>query len=1323
MKLITECCLTAALLLASQLFSFAGSRANVKSLSVDDGLSQSMVYCICQDSRGFMWFGTQDGLNRYDGHSFKVYRAGASDAGAVSGDRYFCSFRNDDSRIWFGTGRGIEVYDPGMERFSSFLNSGFGETVDFCVRTITKDSAGDIWIAGDSPSIYCYTRGPELLKYPLAGWAGTQGIDASGISVRGVHRDGNTLYVAAGSAGFLALDLTDGSVVSLKSDSGRSTAVEATCLIPWKQDVLLVGTANAGVLSFDCRKSGFARFIPGEDASEAEKLYVRCLLKASDGRIWAGTESGVYVCDPRDRSVETFRHIYGDPYSLSDNAVHSLAEDRDGGIWVGTFFGGVNYFASSSPFQKYYPIPGANSISGRCISEICQDKEQNLWIATEDAGLNKFDPVSGVFSPTPVPATNVHALLSDGNILWAGTFSEGLFRLDTRLGTFRRFRAAGRNGSLLSDDIYSIFKDSYGVLWVGTSAGLNRYLPDTDTFVAVKADEIIRQVNDIREDWRGRLWFAALGGGVWSYDRDKDEWKHYGGEDEGSLISGAVCLAFDKSGNIWVGTNGHGVFEFDRETDSFAQRFDSGNGLPNDVVYSLVSDRFGALWGSTNKGLFKIDPVRESVVCYTKDNGLLCDQFNFKSGFLASDGTMYFGGISGFVSFVPEDLPETVSTGNVLLSSLWINNREVTPADPSIPLLQRSIAETECLEIPPPIAVFGIDVTEINYSPSSSHTFYCKLENWDKVWMPVSLPTRLSWSNLPYGTYRLRVCESPDEDSVELAGLKIVIRPPFWLSDWAFVIYAVLIAGVAAGCAYLARRRVLALEQRRKEKIEEEKEKEIYEAKIGFFSNITHEIRTPLSLIKLPLNEMIGKAKPSNPEYGNLLTIRDNTDRLLNLVNQLLDFRKVNARTHKPVFVHSSISSVAASVISRFDPSAKIKGIGIDRDIPERFYADVDVEMFVKMTSNLLNNALKHAHTTIGIAIRQENEDFVLSVSNDGDRIPPESAGKLFTPFFKVQQDSDGFGIGLSLVRSLAELHGGGVRYFETEEGHTCFEIRLPLTQPDSFRIDTKRERETETEQPETENSLLDSEKKVVLMVDDDVEFLDYISNLLESTFRVIRATNGNQAWKLIGRKSIDIIISDIVMPDMDGRTLCRKIKEDLRYRHIPVILLSSETTTSAAKSEAYSCGADFIVDKPFYYEFLIACISNLLKSHYIAETSKFTGEQCSDNLVFTRADDGFINSLIEMIQSHIEDVDLNIDKLASMMNMSRATLYRKTSEVLKVTPNDFIRLIRLKKAAELLRQGEYRVNEIAYIVGFSSSSYFSKCFFKQFGVLPKDFK
>lgn len=729
------------------------------------------------------------------------------------------------------------------------------------------------------------------------------------------------------------------------------------------------------------------------------------------------------------------------------------------------------------------------------------------------------------------------------------------------------------------------------------------------------------------------------------------------------------------------------------------------------------------MWGSTNKGLFRIDPESFSVVCYTKHNGLLSDQFNYKSGYITDDGKLFFGGITGFVSFWPENLPKSSSRGRVVLNSLQVNNNEVKVQDEKIPLLERSIMETDELVIPSGISAFTLGITEINYSPSINSGWLCCLEGWDKIWLPVSFPGRVTYSNLPPGTYRFRIRSGDMSLNDEPVSLKIVVKPPFWRSLTAFCIYFVLILVLAGITVFFISKRMAEDEKIRQEKINEMKEKEIYEAKIGFFANITHELRTPLSLIKLPLNEIIERTGPSSPEYRNLLTIRDNADRLMHLLNQLLDFRKLNLQAHTPCFMHSDVTDVLRQVISRFGPSAKIKGIEIIQDIPPHLYADIDVEMFTKITSNLLNNALKHAESVIRLEMLASGDSFSLIVSNDGDRIPPEAVGRIFTPFFKIDSGTDGFGVGLSLVRSLCELCGGSVTYFESAEFLTCFEVTLPAVHVGSFNLAGRSRAEGRASAESRKGpGVLDDGKKVILAVDDDASLLDYVARLLEVRFRVIKASCGEQALEIIADTDVDVIISDIVMPGIDGIALCSRLKEDMRYRNIPVILLSGENAAKSVRAEAMQAGADLVVDKPFRLEWLLAGIDNLLKSDYMSSVQSGSGDAAAET-IYTKADDGFVKVLVETIENNLEDVDLDTNKLASMLNMSRITLYRKTSEVLNVTPNDFIRTIRLKKAAGLLRQKEYRVSEIAYIVGFRSSSYFSKCFFKHYGVLPKDFR
>ena len=1307
-------------LLVLFILSFSNVRANnIKSLTVDNGLSQSMVYSIIQDSRGFMWFGTQDGLNRYDGTSVKVFKHSPYKKFSPGCDRYLCSFEFDNNTLWFGTVQGVYMYNISLDRFSKLIYRDVDNGLcNASIRNIIRDRSGNIWIVGDGAFVLKMDATRQSTLIDLSSHLMQHGIEPTIVSIRDVlvNADGKVWFGTTG-AGMISYN-TNNEQIDLYTH-----LTDVNALLQYSPDRILIGTSGKGLQLFNINTQHCQDFLK-YDEENSSPLYIRKLLKASDGKIWIGTETGVFVYEPRTQTFVSYKHKYSDVYSISDNAIHSIAEDRDGGIWVGTYFGGVNYFSPTEGFKKYYPISDENSVSGRCISEFCQDVNGDLWIATEDAGLNKYTVSTGLFSQGIIPAKNTHALLADNDNLWVGTFSSGLYRVSIKTGKYKNYKHTNSPNMLSSNDVYALFKDSYGSIWVGTSKGLHQYNPGDDSFVSINPKQIVKQVNDIKEDAKGRIWIATIGGGVFLYDRVTDSWKLYSKDEDGDVsLLNATCLEFDINGRLWLGTMTSGLYIYNSSSDSFKKKFTSSNGLINNMIYSLVKDRSGNIWGSTNKGLFRVDQETLYISTYTKENGLLSDQFNFKSGFLSKSGRMYFGGISGYVSFIPENIPRSSTTGEIMITSLELDNQMVDVREGNKPILLESIMNTKSIDIPHYYSNFGLELSEIKYSHSVKNEYYYILEGWDRMWNPITLPAKVNYSSVPYGKYAFVIKASPysDEDILKLG---VNLLPPFYMSKIAYALYAFLFLLLLIFLYYVISKKVKDKSIARQKRIDDEKEKEIYEAKISFFSNITHEIRTPLSLIKLPLNDIIEKTSPTSPQYKNLITIRDNSDRLLTLVNQLLDFRKVSSQAHEPIFIHTDLAKIVNGVISRFNPSASIKRIDIILDIPLELLMDVDVEMAVKMTSNLLNNALKHARSTIDIVLKTYDGRVSLIVANDGDKIDKEYKEKIFSPFYKLSEESDGFGLGLSLVKLLAELHQGEVLHYEDERGFTCFELILPTEQVGSLHFEpNKGEVSTEGASSCKMKTTLEHNKKKILLVDDNPDFLQYVSGLLEEKFTVYVAKDGVEAWGIISNTEINILISDIVMSQMDGIELCERIKANSYYKHIPVVLLSSGAADKHVRVNAMSKGADIIVEKPFYIEYLVAVIANLLKVNHISEVARSEVELSKEKSVLTKSDDGFINMLGDIIEDNIEDTELDINKLASLMNISRATLYRKTSEVLSTSPNDFIRSIRLKRAAELLRQREYRVNEIAYIVGFKSSSYFAKCFCRQYGVLPKDFK
>ncbi len=1097
---------------------------------------------------------------------------------------------------------------------------------------------------------------------------------------------------------------------SLLSDS--KTAVDLNTVLMLADGRILVGSISRGVQLFDEKTKEFMPFL--EKDQEGRPLYVRQLLEDGDGLVWIGSETGIFVCDTEGNLKKHLKHRYGDSYSLSDNAVHSLYEDVDGGIWAGTYFGGLNYISKNSQFQNFYPIPGENSISGKSISQFCQDRSGKIWIGTEDAGLNSFDPVTQTFETTAIKAKNIHALMAEDNRLWVGTFGDGLYRLNTKTGQYRHWRASDAPGGLTSDNIYSIIRDRDETLWIGTADGLLRY--EDESFVRELEGEMKSQVIDIIQDNRGRIWVATVEKGIYCRNCLSGEWKRYPLTDLSSGKGGGVnCLLEDAYGRIWAGTDGRGVLLFDRASDSFATCFYGEKDLPNNVIYALVCDGDSAIWGSTNKGIFRIDPDKMNVTVYTKDNGLLCDQFNYKSGFMSREGVMYLGGIKGFVAFEPDKMNLGQNASRVVFDRIVVNGKKVMASDKSQTILSKTLNATESLKLPSNVRSFSLDLVEVNYDSDHKNVYRYILEGWDKEWIPTDLPATLTYSNLDSGKYTFMI---KGDSSDEIISLDIRLMPPFYMTGWAYLCYLLIVALTGVVILYFSRKSTQEKEKRRREKMEAERDKEIFGAKIDFFSNVTHELRTPLTLIKIPLEEIIKNSGKDDVNYGNLLIMRDNADRLLNLTNQLLSFKKLNSNEQQPLFVRTDVAKIVRNVLSRFSPTIRHKKFSLLSDIPESQVADVDIEMFVKMTSNLMFNAIKHAADEIRMSMTVEAGELVLSVSNDGDVISDEYAGRIFEPFYKIDENSDGFGIGLPFIKRLAEVHKGRIELVRTVPGHTCFEVHLPLVQQSTLSVKSD---ELNYIIPEKKSDVPTKAKKTLLIIDDDRPFLDFMMGQLEFKYNVIKLDNAVDAKELLETKYVDAVVSDVVMPKMSGIELCRYIKEEKRLRNIPVILLTNEVDLQS-KLDGLSAGADAYVEKPFYVEYLISCLENLFKSGYIPDESKHSPEVNTENLAYTKADEKFIELLTSAIYDNIEDVELDVNKLASFMNMSRATLYRRVKESLKVTPNDFIRVVRLKKAAELLYQKEYRINEIAFIVGFSSSSYFSKCFFKQYGVLPKDF-
>ena len=1295
-----------------------------RSLDTESGLSQNAVLSILQDRKGFMWFGTKDGLNRYDGNKIKIFKNEIDNPSSLGNNTIWSLLEQSDGTIWVGTEKGIYILDTETERFSLFeICSADGEGINHWVTDMKVDKNGNIWIAAGK--LFCYILHTKELRLAPGGHA----------QVWALSIDNNDVWVSTLRGGIYRYNIRDNNLAEhpqqIYRTTGNTEQMSAVCNL--NSNHLLIGTFDEGVKILD-KRTGVISHYNMEKHIEKE-IYVRSIGLFSDGNVWVGTQSGLYIHDPVVGTTTHLYHNLNDGYSIPDNAVYSMYEDREGGIWVGTYFGGVCYYQKNYIyFWKDYPISNENSIIGERVSGICEDDEGNIWIGTEDAGLCKLDPETYRFehfkpekNNTGLNYENVHDIVPDGDLLWIATFSHGINVYNKRNKTWKHYRKDNKPGALVNEDIFALYKDSSGNIWVGTSNSTFRFDRCTEQFTYLMPLQYLF-VSDIIEDARGNIWFATYSNGAYRYNPESDEYTHYAydsNNSDGICHYKITCMFVDSKKRLWFASESRGICMFDDKTETFIH-YGIKDGFVNDVIYMILEDDDRNLWLSSNAGLMRFNPETKNLRLFTRNNGLPSNQFNYKSGYKDKNGRMYFGTVKGMISFHPSDFNKNEYVPPVAITDFKLLNDEGEEI--------KYISSKEPVILNYNQSSFTVSFASLSYVASEMNEYRYKMEGADENWNHILKAREITYSNLPHGKYIFRVKGSNNDGVWNETGdyLQIIIRPPFWLSKWAYVCYTLLIIAFLLYFLSYYKKRIDRKNSRKQILFETRKEKEIYHAKIDFFTNVAHEVRTPLTLIKGPLEYILNNTTDEKELRSNLLIMEKNTDRLLSLINQLLDFRKTETKGFSLSFTRENVCDILHSVYVRFKPVAERKSIRVDIEGDDRpVFADLDKEALTKIISNLFTNAVKYAENTIIVEVKELPDNrFSIRVNNDGPLIPPELREKIFEPFFQINKEErvkrSGSGIGLALVKSLVDLHKGEVFVDIAVEGLNSFVIILPTDQENVIILNEHRPL-SDISDPETEKNIepemkLSERRETILLVEDNKELLWFISGKLERSYGVFKAVNGVEALRILEKEIVDIVISDIMMPQMDGFELCKYIKESQEYSHIPVILLTAKTNIQN-KIEGLELGADAYIEKPFSLEYLQVRVENLLDNRRKIRKA-FTNSPLvhTGTIAVNKADEQFLTRLTDIIYKNMANADFNVDKLAEYMFMSRSSLLRKIKGVSEISPNDFIKLMRLKRAAEILQEGEYKVNEVCFLVGFSSTSYFSKAFQKQFGVLPKDF-
>lgn len=1279
----------------------------------DDGLSASNVKAIAQDSNGFIWFGTKNGLDRYDGVSIRTFNC--RDDKASRGNNNIGAIYEDSSHnLWIGTDRGVFIFDPRTETFS-FLDtqSRNGVFAEDWVQSICGDNDGNIWILVPNQGVFRY-KDSKVEYYSVTTHHG----DKEKLPLSLIVTSNNNVYVGTNHQGMYFYDRQTNMFRKINGADGALKALDKMvvqylaelpdgrlCAGSRQGEVLLVSPSTSTVSELRFSKSGGV---------------ILNSMSCVEDELWLGTSDGIFVIKHNGSEVEISKRTMG-RRSLSDNIVTCLFLDREHNVWAGTMFGGVIYIQRSGLiFEKYGADITQRGLSSNHIRGITVDNEGKIWVGTEEAGLNILDPVTGNVTKLPVSSPDSKVTLcleAIGDKVYAGFARGGCVVM----------QGGNQIGKLGTDllqsvsDIYSVFQDNSGNLWIAASWGLFRRDRGKSEFTHIE-DVGYSWVYDIIQDSKGIVWIASMGDGIWSYDPATDSYCHYAYDEDHSngLRSNSISsILEDSKGRLWFSTDRGGLALFLPDKGSFIT-YGIENGFPDDTVYDVIEDKFGFLWFGTNRGLVKFNPETGDVKVFSEGN----NQFNYHSAAKTPDGRFCMGGIDGLLVFNPDADEDMMANAPVFFTDFRLAETNLGNNSKS-EVLPQSILYSDHIELDANVGNFSVSIGSPVFVARGNDRFVYRLLPVSQEWAIVTDPSNLSFAGISPGDYSLEVKRLGEKEVSRR--LAITVLAPWYQSWWAKTIYVFAFLVFFGLCWAAYRRRQLHKLAEKEEIFTIEKEKELYKKKMQFFTEIAHEIRTPLTLIGTPLEAIEEIGVKDNRIERYLKVIRQNTLRLLDLTGQMLDFQKMDSETHALKFETAEINALIKDIVDRFEMTISMRSKELICKLPEHpVFAKVDKDAVTKILSNLFNNALKYSDHHIEISLTTTEGNFEVAVKSDGEKISGENRYRIFEPFYQASNKTDngGVGIGLPLCRTLAHLHGGTIELLDDNEPDTnTFCLTLPLEVDIDEPVIDSSPVMTEYVMEEESPAVSDNSSYSLLFVDDNDEMREFLYDQLSKNFAVETARDGQEAIEKMREHTFDIVVTDIMMPVMDGYELCKAIKADSNLSPIPVVFLTAKNDLES-KVRALECGGESYIEKPFSIKYFRQQIISLLDNRRY-ERKAFLNKPffTVDNMKMNKADEEFMNKVISLINDNIDNENFNVESMADIFCMSRSSLLRKIKTLFNLSPVELIRIVRLKKAAELIQEGKYRMGDICYMVGINSQSYFTRLFFKQFGITPKAFE
>lgn len=1317
-----------------------------------DGLPHQQIETMAFDHDGRLWVGTRNGLASYDGYAFRTYYHIPGDERSLSHNFVQNLFVDSKGILWISTDNGFCCYNAATDDF---------ERIPIDSRHITavaETADGSLVCAGNK--VYIRPAGStEFHHTPRQRELYILGMTVSPDDRIFIMTNGSLSYYDARMESGIELSSRLANI-PMVGDVGKAP------LFFDSRGQLWVSLNGNGVLCMDINSDRMTLY----DGSRLTNPSVRAIAEDAEGRIWLGTEEGLNIINPVTGAVTGVTQDLVNPTRLNDNAIYCIVPDRNNNLWIGTYFGGINMLdANYNRFSWIPPGYDSRSLSGKAIRRIVEPVKGELWLASEDGGINIYNIAGGTvrrFDRIPDIGPNVHELYYDtgSGDMWIGTFLNGLYRYNLRTGATRHY-LNGESG-LRSLSVFSIVKQEYpdgnSRLWISTTQGVRYFDPDNDTFRQIEHTVLDNDfVYSLMLDKAGNLWAGTVNHGLYRMDHATGEIRGWNEADptdpDGFHDYYITSVLEDTGGRVYVGTNNGGLYYF--EPGSLKVKRMDGGMANIGTVCTLALDHTGTVWMTTSNGLFQIDPATSHLHQYTVVDGLPENQFNFNSGFEASDGRMYFGTVNGMVSFAPGLTKKTGESHDVHFSRLTVNGKEMKAGAPGSPLA-KSLDTMDELRLDYRQAhQIGIDYGVIDPERAHSVFYQVKVDGIDRAWRDMGKIRRFNAMEMDPGTYRMNVRASSDPenwDNAPIRSLSIKVAPPFYRTAWAYALYLVALAAIGWIIYRLFNVRMRARHSLRMAQIDKAKSDELNREKMEFFTNISHELKTPLSLIVAPL-KYIDQHQELSPDAQKRLGVAiANTNKMVGLIDELVTFNRVESGNFQIYLQKGNPLTYIEKLAQYFYEPAEERDISLhvytENNGEEVWFSTTSVERIV---NNLLSNAVKYTRAGGEIEVRasiveeasadRHAPDQIylnIEVRDTGIGIAPEERENIFRKYYQTRRgyntNHHGWGIGLATVKKLVEMHRGSISVDSRVGVGSTFKVRILVTPgafPQSCYISNASQSNPEpsyrmalnaTEQPPAlPDYARNSDRVNILLVEDNPELLSFLRETFIRSYNVYTATNGVEALKITSEYPVDIVVSDVMMPEMDGIELCNRLKNDITTSHIPVILLTAKTDEQSTVL-GFESGAEAYVPKPFDPQLLELRVKNILRArkkyiNSIIGASEPSEENTEEMSAFNKFDKDFLSRINALIEENFDNSHFSISDITDELGISRSLLHIKMKSFTNLSMTEYLRKRRLARALELLQAGHI-ISETAYRTGFADPNYFTKVFKREYGKTPSEY-